>query len=189
MLGIGIFGDKYIDRLRRGVSGGWSVRAKLAEKHHDRELNYFGVDANQPLSVRRKRLDLPGRSARLVPWYCRYYVGRRLAVRARRIRRWRAIRATCGESSGMRTGRIAVPAAAARRCCNGPMTAGSFNGTEMGLFAFELIVSRCIVPDIRQPVFGPSTFSFAFNGFWAGLVGLSSIGGARSMWALERTLA
>jgi hypothetical protein len=94
MLHLGIFGGKYMTDCRREFPKSWFKSAKLAPKRRDPSLNFFGIHASQPLSEwRRKgwihRSDLRG----WFQWYCRYYMGRRLADEdARQIKRWKAIR-------------------------------------------------------------------------------------------------
>jgi hypothetical protein len=51
MLRLGIFCGKYMTDCMKEFPRTWFTRAKLATKHRDCALNYFGVDASQPLSV------------------------------------------------------------------------------------------------------------------------------------------
>ena len=92
MLRLGIFGGKYMTDCRKEFPPSWFAPAKLAEKARDKSLNYFGVDASQPLSVWRKKGWIFREDPRgWFQWYCRYYMGRRTPDDARQIRRWRAI--------------------------------------------------------------------------------------------------
>jgi hypothetical protein len=94
MLRLGIFGGKYMTDATREFPKDWFVRAKLSPHGRDPSLNYFGVDASQPLSVwRRKGWLSPDDPRGWFQWYCRYYFGRRLpAEDARQIGRWKAMR-------------------------------------------------------------------------------------------------
>jgi hypothetical protein len=94
MLRLGVFGGKYMTDCRREFPKSWFAGAKLSPKGRDRALNFFGVDASQPLSVWRKKGWLhPDDPRGWFQWYCRYYLGRRLGPEDRRqIGRWKAIR-------------------------------------------------------------------------------------------------
>jgi hypothetical protein len=94
MLRLGVFGGKYMTDCRREFPASWFAGAKLASGARDRTLNFFGVDASQPLSEwRRKGWIHPDDPRGWFQWYCRYYMGRRLPDEdARQIRRWKAIR-------------------------------------------------------------------------------------------------
>ncbi len=94
MLRLGVFGGKYMTDTRREFPKSWFERAKLAAGRRDCGLNFFGVDASQPLSVWRKKGWIHDDDPRgWFQWYCRYYMGRRLPDEDRRqIKRWKAIR-------------------------------------------------------------------------------------------------
>ncbi len=94
MLRLGIFGGKYMTDCGREFPKSWFARAKLATGKRDPALNYYGVDASQPLSEwRRKGWIYRDDPRGWFQWYCRYYMGRRLPDEdARQIKRWKAIR-------------------------------------------------------------------------------------------------
>ena len=94
MLRLGVFGGKYMTDCRKEFPKSWFARAKLSPKGRDRSLNFFGVDASQPLSVWRKKGWLHQDDPRgWFQWYCRYYMGRRMPDEdQRQIKRWKAIR-------------------------------------------------------------------------------------------------
>ena len=93
MLKIGVFGGKYMTDCRREFPAEWFHRAKLCAERHDPELNFFKVNASQPLSVwRAKGWIHPDDPRGWFQWYCRYYMGRRGPDDERQIRRWRNIR-------------------------------------------------------------------------------------------------
>ena len=54
MLQLGVFGGKYMTDCAREFPASWFAKAKLCAERHDPGLNYFGVNASQPLSVWRK---------------------------------------------------------------------------------------------------------------------------------------
>jgi hypothetical protein len=94
MLALGVFGGKYMTDCRKEFPAVWFSKAKLSPKARDPKLNYFGVDASQPLSEWRRKGWIHEDDPRgWFQWYCRYYLGRRIPEEDRRqIRRWKAIR-------------------------------------------------------------------------------------------------
>ena len=94
MLRLGVFGGKYMTDCRKEFPKSWFAGAKLAAGGRDRALNFFGVDASQPLAEwRRKGWIHPDDPRGWIQRYCRYYMGRRMPDEDhRQIRRWKAIR-------------------------------------------------------------------------------------------------
>lgn len=91
MLAMGVFGGKYMTDCRGEFPKEWFAKAKLSSDKKDITLNYFGVDASQPLSVWREKGWIFSDDPRgWFQWYCRYFMGRRLPEEDRRqIRRWK----------------------------------------------------------------------------------------------------
>ncbi len=98
MLELGVFEGKYLNDCRDEFPASWYKKAKLAEVA-DPALNYFGIKSRQPLSVWREKGWIYGPDPRgWFQWYCRYYMGRRLAdVDAQQIKRWRAFARHAGQ--------------------------------------------------------------------------------------------
>jgi hypothetical protein len=94
MLELGVFGGKYMTDTRDEFPANWFIHAKLSPHRRDCSMNFFGVDASQPLSVwRRKGWIHPDDPRGWFQWYCRYYLGRRMPEEDRRqIGRWKAMR-------------------------------------------------------------------------------------------------
>jgi hypothetical protein len=92
MLALGVFGGKYLCDCRDEFPQDWFRHAQLSPPGKNPALNYFGVDASQSLSVWRAKGWLhPDDPRGWFQWYCRYYMGRRMADDARQIARWKAI--------------------------------------------------------------------------------------------------
>jgi hypothetical protein len=94
MLHLGVFCGKYMTDCQDEFPKSWFAGAKLTSGRRDCSLNYFGVEASQPLSVWRRNGWLHRDDPRgWFQWYCRYYMGRRTPEEdARQIKRWKAIR-------------------------------------------------------------------------------------------------
>jgi len=93
MLELGVFGGKYMTDCRAEFPASWFRNAKLSPERRNRQLNFFGVNASQPLKVWRRKGWIYEEDPRgWFQWYCRYYMGRRCIDDDRQIKRWRAIR-------------------------------------------------------------------------------------------------
>jgi hypothetical protein len=93
MLALGVFGGRYMTDCREEFPLEWFANAKLCSERHDPAVNYFGVNASQPLAVWRAKGWIYHEDPRgWFQWYCRYFLGRRCPDDDRQIRRWLAIR-------------------------------------------------------------------------------------------------
>lgn len=94
MLSLGIFGGKYMTDCKDEFPGEWFTGVKLCYERHDPKLNYFKVNASQPLSVWREKGWLTPEDPRgWFQWYCRYYLGRRIeTIDDWQIKRWKAVK-------------------------------------------------------------------------------------------------
>jgi hypothetical protein len=93
MLELGVFGGKYMTDCQKEFPKAWFRKAKLNPQFHDASLNFFGVNASQPLSVWRKKGWIYEDDPRgWFQWYCRYFLGRRIPFEDdRQIKRWKAV--------------------------------------------------------------------------------------------------
>jgi hypothetical protein len=128
MLCLGVFGGKYMTDCGDEFPASWFKHARLASGPRDNLLNYFGVEASQPLSEwRRKGWIHPDDPRGWFQWYCRYYMGRRMPDEdARQIKRWKQSAVT-SDSFSWRATLVICHAAdgSGRRSCIGPTTAGN----------------------------------------------------------------
>ena len=91
MLRLGVFGGKYMTDCEKEFPSDWYKDAKLDSEKHNPEINFFKVNASQPLSVWRKNGWIYKDDPRgWFQWYCRYYMGRRIPEEDKRqIKRWK----------------------------------------------------------------------------------------------------
>jgi hypothetical protein len=55
MLQLGVFGGKYMTDCTKEFPASWFKKAKLCPERHESSLNFFGVNASQPLATWRKK--------------------------------------------------------------------------------------------------------------------------------------
>ena len=93
LLELGVFGGKYMTDCGNEFPKNWYTKAKLNHDKHDASLNYFKINASQPLSVWKKNGWIHKDDPRgWFQWYCRYYMGRRMPNEdTLQIKRWKAI--------------------------------------------------------------------------------------------------
>lgn len=92
MLEMGVFGGRYMTDCKDEFPKTWFTRARLCPERHDPAMNFFGINASQPLSVWREKGWIYHEDPRgWFQWYCRYYRGRRGPDDARQIKRWKAM--------------------------------------------------------------------------------------------------
>jgi len=94
MLELGVFGGLYFSDKPKEFPRSWFEKAKLSpDGRRHKELNYFKVNASQPLSVWLAKGWINPQDPRgWFQWYCRYYLGRRTDDDERQIKRWLAMR-------------------------------------------------------------------------------------------------
>lgn len=97
MLRLGVFGGRYMRDCQKEFPKEWFKKAKFHKKGlpgHNKNLNFFQVDASQPLAVWQKKGWIYPQDPRgWFQWYCRYFIGRRLPIEDKiQIKRWKAIK-------------------------------------------------------------------------------------------------
>ena len=97
MLALGVFGGMYMNDCVNAFPHSWYKQARLSNQGKDARLNYFKVDASQPLSEWQKKGWIHPQDPRgWFQWYCRYFMGRRSEDDERQIQRWKAFRRHIG---------------------------------------------------------------------------------------------
>lgn len=98
MLKMGVFEGRYCNDCRDEFPAAWFEEAKISDIP-DAELNYFGVKSRQPLRVWQEKGWIHAPDPRgWFQWYCRYFLGRRLAeVDAIQIKRWKGFARHAGQ--------------------------------------------------------------------------------------------
>jgi len=97
MLQMGVFGGRYMRDCKNEFPSDWFLNVRFHPQGvfgHSRDLNFFKVDASQPLSVWVKKgwINSEHDPRGWFQWYCRYYMGRRLTGEDdRQIKRWKAM--------------------------------------------------------------------------------------------------
>jgi len=91
MLQLGVFGGWYFEDDHDELPSNWLSDAKISLTGFDVSCNYFKVSAGQPRQVwLSKGWITPDDPLGWFQWYCRYFMGRRLAeVDEYQIERWR----------------------------------------------------------------------------------------------------
>ena len=96
MLAIGVFGGVYMRDCTKEFPKDWFTKAKFQKNgiyKHDPKINFFGVNASQPLSVWLAKGWINPQDPRgWFQWYCRYFMGRRTDDDEKQIKRWLAMR-------------------------------------------------------------------------------------------------
>ncbi|MEQ1561647.1 MAG: hypothetical protein ABL899_02930 [Nitrospira sp.] len=99
MLALGVFGGVYMRDCTKEFPKDWFTKAKFAKDRRDKNLNFFHINASQPLSVWQKKGWIYKEDPRgWFQWYCRYYMGRRIPDEDKRqINRWLKMRRHVGQ--------------------------------------------------------------------------------------------
>lgn len=94
MLKLGVFGGYYFREYIEEYPKEWFKGVDISPEKKDAELNFFKVNASQPLSVWQKKGWIYKDDPRgWFQWYCRYFMGRRIPEEdQRQIKRWKAVR-------------------------------------------------------------------------------------------------
>lgn len=93
MLEMGVFGGKYMTDCESEFPKNWFTKAKLSPEGKNPKINFFGVDASQPLKVWQKNGWINPQDPRgWFQWYCRYFMGRRTLDDEIQIKRWKQMK-------------------------------------------------------------------------------------------------
>ena len=90
MLSLGIFGGNYFSEIPKEFPADWFKEVRFSSSSRgEANLNYFRVNASQPLSVWQQKGWIYFEDPKgWFLWYCRYYLGRRIPTEdVRQIKR------------------------------------------------------------------------------------------------------
>ena len=102
MLFLGVFGGVYMRDCTKEFPKSWFTNAKFSKEKNNKhlpEINFFKINASQPLSVWRKKNWINSHDPRgWFQWYCRYFQGRRIPEYDKiQIKRWKAFKRHIGQ--------------------------------------------------------------------------------------------
>jgi hypothetical protein len=100
MLKLGVFGGVYMRDCKKEFPKEWFVSAKLAKGKRNSNLNYFKINASQPLKIwiQKGWINFTHDPRGWFQWYCRYYLGRRVeGYDEIQIKRWKAFKRHVGQ--------------------------------------------------------------------------------------------
>lgn len=94
MLELGVFEGHYLTDCQNEFPKDWFLKAKIDTEKPNISLNYFKIKSRQSLQEWQRKGWIIGPDIRgWFQWYCRYYLGRRIAEVDRvQIARWRAFK-------------------------------------------------------------------------------------------------
>lgn len=94
MLELGVFEGHYLTDCQNEFPKDWFLKAKIDTGKPNISLNYFKIKSRQSLQEWQRKGWIIGPDIRgWFQWYCRYYLGRRIAEIDRlQIARWRAFK-------------------------------------------------------------------------------------------------
>lgn len=94
MLELGVFEGHYLTDCQNEFPKDWFLKAKIDTEKPNISLNYFKIKSRQSLQEWQRKGWIIGPDIRgWFQWFCRYYLGRRIAeVDRLQIARWRAFK-------------------------------------------------------------------------------------------------
>lgn len=94
MLELGVFEGHYLTDCQNEFPKDWFLKAKIDTEKPNISLNYFKIKSRQSLQEWQRKGWIIGPDIRgWFQWFCRYYLGRRIAEVDRvQIARWRAFK-------------------------------------------------------------------------------------------------
>ncbi len=161
LLRLGVFGGRYMTDCGAEFPRDWFAKVVLSPERHDPKLNYFGVNASQPLAVwRAKGWIHPDDPRGWFQWYCRYF-----AVAVIRTTHARSNAGAPSDATSLSCAAIArrtrsiAGHASVRRCCTGPTTHERSEGFEMNprnIGIASVLLTLVLIGCQASPAAGPT---------------------------------